>query len=242
VRGIPFYPRTFERRKKMKKYFILLLFFSLILFSTSSAFSTTRINFGIKSLSLQYHESPQYYWVWFDSYSSGYVSTLPSNQILGCYLGFDITEHFVMFAGLDYTHKYYKYESETSGSKFTEEESFTQLTPNIGFKLYLKRRDSREVCPYFLLGFFKTYASVDKGATSAWQKANEELTEELNSPWGFFPAFGAEYFFSNHFSLGGEAGLRFSFADAGAGWDETVVNIDDDYSAHYIGFTVNFRF
>ena len=225
----------------MKKYFIFALILGLILISASQVYSTTRINFGVRSLSLQYQESPQY-WVYFDKYSSGYISALPSNQILGCYLGVDLAEPLVFFVGLDYTHDYYKYESDNPTYRYTIEEKFTQLTPNIGLKLYMKRRDSREVCPYFLLGFFKTYASVDKGATSAWQKANEELTEELNSPWGFFPAFGAEYFFSNHFSLGGEGGLRFSFADAEAGWDETVVNIDEDFFAHYIGITLNFRF
>jgi hypothetical protein len=182
------------------------------------------------------------YYVYFDGYRSGYISTLPSNQILGCYLGFDVVEPLVIFAGLDYTRKYYQEERENPTWKYTQEETFTQLTPNLGIKLYLKRRGSREVCPYFLLGFFKTYASVDRGAKSAWEKATEELVEELNSPWGFFPAFGAEYFFSNNFSLGGEGGLRFSFADAGAGWDETVVNLDDDYFAHYIGLTLNFRF
>jgi hypothetical protein len=226
----------------MKRCFAMIFLLCLVLLLASSALSATRINFGVKSLSLRYNESPQYYWIWLDAYNAGYVTVLPSNQILGCYLGFDLAEPVVIFAGLDYTHKNYKYESEGPAYRYTDEETFTQLTPNIGLKVYMKRRDSKEVCPYFLLGFFKTYASVDKGAKTAWEKANEELTEELNSPWGFFPAFGAEYFFSSCFSLGGEAGFRFSFADAGAGWDQTVVNIDDDYFAHYIGFTVNFRF
>ena len=226
----------------MKRCFAMILLFCLVLLLASPVFSATRINFGVRSLSLRYNESPQYYWVWLDSYNAGYVTVLPSNQILGCYMGFDVAEPLVIFAGLDYTHKDYKYQWENQASKSTEEETFTQLTPNFGFKLYVKRRDSKEVCPYFLLGFFKTFASVDKGAKSAREKANEELTEEVNSPWGFFPAFGAEYFFSNNFSFGAETGLRFSFADASAGWDQTVVNIDDDYFAHYIGFTVNFRF
>jgi len=226
----------------MKRYFFLVALFGVVLFSVSQVSSTTRINFGVKSLSLQYHEEPQLYYAFFDGYRSGYVSTLPSNQILGCYLGFDIAEPLVVFAGLDYTHKHYKWETENPSYRYTQEETFTQLTPNFGLKLYLKRRDSREVCPYFLLGFFKSYASADIGAQSAYQKATEELTEELNSPWGFFPAFGAEYYFSNNFSLGGEGGLRFSFSEAGASWDETTVNIDEDYFAHYIGITVNFRF
>jgi len=226
----------------MKRCVAFILLLCLVFLCASPVFSDTRINFGIRSLSLRYDESPQYYWLYLDAYNAGYVTILPSNQILGCYFGFDVAEPLVIFAGLDYTHKNYKYEWESQTSTYTEEEAFTQLTPNFGLKLYMKRRDSKAVCPYILLGFFKTFASVDKGAKSAWEKANEELTEELNSPWGFFPAFGAEYFFSSYFSFGGETGLRFSFADAGAGWDETVVNIDDDYFAHYIGFTVNFRF
>lgn len=226
----------------MKRYFALVVLCCLVFLLASPVFSDTRINFGVRSLSLRYNESPQYYWLYMDAYNAGYVTILPSNQILGCYFGFDVAEPLVIFAGIDYTHKNYKYEWESKTSTYADEEAFTQLTPNFGLKLYMKRRDSKAVCPYILLGFFKTFASVDKGAKSAWEKANEELTEELNSPWGFFPAFGAEYFFSSYFSFGGEAGLRFSFADAGAGWDETVVNIDDDYFAHYIGFTVNFRF
>ncbi len=114
----------------------------------------------------------------------------------------------------------------------TEEFSGSALLiiPHFGAKLFIGAKDVR---PYILGNIFFSIPSVSADAESkdeSWEYENGQLVDhdiEIDSDkledrtkdmikdvlsfWGVTLGFGAEYFFSDHFSLGGEYGIRLLF-------------------------------
>jgi len=218
----------------------LLVLGILIVFGAATA--QAGFNFGVKSLSLS------------ETQFTGYELARTS-QMLGCYFGVDVSSQVVFLAGLDLSRARYKEQDTPGWVNPTDiyEFSYTSFTPHVGVKFYLKPRTSGDITPYLQAGFFKTFTSVNIG--DPWDTPQEiafeeELYKEVLSPFGFYPAFGVEYYFSDNFSLGGEMGVRFSFGTGEASWLDTDVDppvthttkVNDDYFSHYVGFTLNYRF
>jgi hypothetical protein len=85
--------------------------------------------------------------------------------------------------------------------------SASLLIPHLGAKLYLKDyREAKTVAPYILGDIFFSLPSVSADNASSDE---EEFAEDMLGFWGVGLGFGAEYFFSKNFSVGGEYGIRF---------------------------------
>ena len=120
--------------------------------------------------------------------------------------------------------------------------------PNSGARVYLNSNlTGGAVAPYLQGTFLKSFASVKVEDVEA------ELLDsigELLSFWGFTLAFGAEYFFTDHFSVGGEYGLRYIKTSAKVEVEiditEDPIALDSDlaisYGASYANVSVNFHF
>jgi len=88
--------------------------------------------------------------------------------------------------------------SDVSGSVFI---------PHIGSKLYLKSRPlERAVIPYFLGDVFFSLASV---SIQGFDTEEEDMVKDILQFWGLGLGFGAEFYFTESFSVGGEYGLRY---------------------------------
>ena len=214
----------------MKKTLLVL---GILVFFAASA--QAGFNFGVKSLSLGYVDlTPE---------NVDALVLLPTNQILGCYFGVDVGERVVILGGLDFTRTNLKYEATGAGVAYEEKFTVTQFIPNVGVKFYLQPRTSGDITPYLYGGFFKAFTSLDLDAVDEDDRAEEEIAKEVNSPFGFIPAFGVEYYASDNFSVGGEVGLRFSFAKGSFDWASGVKE-ELSYSTitKYIGFVLNYRF
>jgi hypothetical protein len=126
--------------------------------------------------------------------------------------------------------------------------SATLIIPHIGLKFFLSHNELR---PYFYGSFFKAFASVNVEGTSSYREYDpqgqliyededdmemaeeeKEIIQDILSPWGLAFGFGAEYPFSDHFSIGAEFGVRLIFTstkfdDVESGdWDNDGM---DDY-------------
>jgi hypothetical protein len=218
----------------MKKTLFILVF-ALVFFAASIAMA--KINFGVKYLSLMYDDykiSPTPGECWNHFYST-------VNQRLGFNMGFDVTPQIIIFGSLDINLASWTYENDETDmeSKF----STSSFTPNLGAKFYFRERQENSVCPYISAGLFKTFTSVDLGEGAA---DLEEYVKKVNSPFGLVPAFGAEYFFSENFGLGGEMGWIFSFAKGEFDYTNEAGTKYTDKATYntvfpYIALTLNFR-
>ncbi len=212
----------------------LLVLGILILFGAATA--QAGFNFGVKALSLKQTDlTPMMF--------TGSVPYLPSNEILGCYFGVDAGERVVILGGLDLTRASFEYKESGADVSIDNKASITQFIPNVGVKFYLQPRTSGNITPYLYGGIFKAFTSVDLNAVSESERADEEISKEVNSPFGIIPAFGVEYYASDNFSVGGEVGWRFSFAKGNFDWADGVKE-ELSYSTitTYVGFVLNYRF
>jgi hypothetical protein len=93
----------------------------------------------------------------------------------------------------------------------------------------------------------KSFASVDLGGGDS---ELEDSIGELLSFYGLSLAFGAEYFFSDFFSIGGEYGLRYMKTSSDLEVDLDIldepVELDSElevsYRASYAVASLNFHF
>jgi hypothetical protein len=140
---------------------------------------------------------------------------------------------------------YYEYrsidEDDVSGSAFL-------LIPSIGMKMYM---GDKSVRPYLLGNIFFSLPFVSAESESryeSWEyingelewhyididdddldKEDEELIEDALGFWGVTLGGGAEYFFSEHFSVGGEYGLRLVFGGVEASDEDRSSYGDEEY-------------
>lgn len=124
--------------------------------------------------------------------------------------------------------------------------------PHFGTKLYLQDPwQAGKVAPYIQGDYFFSIASVN---VDDYGSGEEELVEEVLEFWGLGLAFGMEYFFSDHFAVGGEYGIRFlqdkvdehsetHYYGGGYSYEE---HINDEFSVafrmNYAAISANFHF
>jgi len=229
----------------MKKVVLILG----ILFLFAAANAQAGFNFGVKALSLSQTDPTRII-----SNAGENTTAVPilTSHTLGAYFGFDVSPQVVIFGGLDFYRSQVKRETTPPSGTITKyETSFTSFSPTVGVKFYFKPRTSGQITPYILGGIFKTFTSVTLDdpsyvITPQNKSYDEELAKKINSPIGFYPAFGVEYYLSNNFSLGGEFGIRFSMASATSSVtvnsQTTSRKLTDTFISHYFGITLNYRF
>jgi hypothetical protein len=150
---------------------------------------------------------------------------------------FFLDGRFGAVAGLDFGWSSVRYD----GAGLPADSSFTQVGFSIGTKYHIVTPARERVSPYFSVDFFKYFASI---STHDDDVSSDEAgyVAALASPLGIGVAFGAEYFFTPAFSIGGEAlGLKLAYAEAelpGGGSRESRYA----YVTLYTAITLNFRF
>lgn len=140
----------------------------------------------------------------------------PGLGLNSAYFGYKVNNKLVPFIGFQHLNVNYKYEE--SGERYNYDTdavlSYTETStvtgsvyiPNIGLKYFLKEQNK-----------IKAYASISisKPFISGKQKNDDEIDNDFDEnvksmkAWGAECGVGAEYFFDDNFSLGGEFGLRY---------------------------------
>jgi hypothetical protein len=126
--------------------------------------------------------------------------------------------------------------------------SASMYIPHFGARIYMGGAGSTgAVVPYVQGTFMKSFASIDLGGADA---ALEDAVADLLSFYGIGLAFGAEYFFADRFSLGGEYGLRYIKTSGELELELDIldepISMDSDlevsYRTSYAGVSLNFHF
>jgi hypothetical protein len=136
---------------------------------------------------------------------------LPSEQTMGAYFGLSGGGQVDVIFGLDY----WKYSISSDMSLETEdlevdEAKLSAGTTQLhgGIKLYLRPQAPQQVSPYLIGELFYGMGSVEVEAGEV--SVSVDPLEDALSPFGFVGGFGAEYFVSDFFAVGGEVGLRYA--------------------------------
>lgn len=165
----------------------------------------------------------------------------PSAVVQSSYFGFGAGTSMVIEFGLDYARIDVKVEGDVEDyTEIDQEGGASMMMPHGGIKLYLKPRTAGMTSPYFLVDVFKAFTSVDLGDDEESTEDAEEFAQDLLSPFGLNLAFGAEYHFSDHFSLGGEYGFRYLMSKAEM--DEADLEVSASLGMTYAAITANFAF
>jgi len=117
---------------------------------------------------------------------------------------------------IEYGYGYgYNYEFDVNAEV---EAKASLIMPTIGAKYYLSQAT---VKPYLVGSYIKSFPSIDMDMTMTMDDESEtesllgddekDFIKELMSFWGFNVGFGAEWAINEHFSLGGEYGIRFIY-------------------------------
>jgi hypothetical protein len=164
---------------------------------------------------------------------------------LDSYIGFFFHPQIGAILALDLGYGSYHADTNTAtvGAQPTfYNTSYFQFGFAIGGKFYLTRPTGMRVSPYLYVDFFKYFASISTDRAVSPDIVGAQAG--LHSPLGFDLAFGAEYFFTNSFSLGAEViGFRFAYVegDYTAGTPTTTTE-KDLYFTLYTAITLNYRF
>jgi len=168
----------------------------------------------------------------------------PSTVVQSSYFGFVAGTSMVIEFGVDYARAGVKVEGDAEGSfdlgEIDQEISASMLMPHGGVKLYLKPRTAGTTSPYFLADLFKAFTSVDPGDVDDETEDLITSVEEMLSPFGLNLGFGAEYHFSDRFSVGGEYGLRYLMSSTE--FDEIDMKVSTNIGMTYAAITANFVF
>lgn len=160
------------------------------------------VNFGIKSSPLRFlgpmEGSSRYMTSGVDSYFGAEVGA---------------NKKVVLIWGLDYGRSFYDREGESPWDGYKSKEEVTLFMPHVGVKFHFTNRERGKVSPYLYGDLFKSFTSVNFEEDDPYGP-DEDFYEDLWSPWGITTAFGAEYYYTDHSSLGGEFGVRYSFTKA----------------------------
>lgn len=166
----------------------------------------------------------------------------PGMLIQSSYFGLS-KQKFQPFIGLDWV----ALAVETEGGDL----SGSVIIPHIGAKLFLKPSGvAHHVAPYLTGDWFFSFASV---SVDHYTPEEEELAKDVLEFWGLGIGFGAEYFFSECFSVGGEYGLRYVHdgveeheKTVDNGWGPHVETVNQEFSLAfrltYAAVTANFHF
>ncbi|HCP44814.1 MAG TPA: hypothetical protein DIU15_02115 [Deltaproteobacteria bacterium] len=131
-----------------------------------------------------------------------------------------------------------------------------QFGLEIGSKFFLIERAKGKAPPFILVSFYKYFGNISEDGeyeTFALDTLDGEpdtdnaadylyYEQELLSPQGFKVAFGAEYYFNDNFSLGGEFfGVDFSWARARNPSDMDLIDVRTRF-AMYTSLHLTYRF
>jgi hypothetical protein len=130
--------------------------------------------------------------------------------------------------------------------------SASVFIPHVGVKYFLKPSEVKgHIAPYILGDLFFSLASVSMDGASG---AEEEAAQDILEFWGLGIAFGAEYYFTDAFSVGGEYGIRYlhdsvdRHADTYPGYggssyeDEITDQFSVAFKVTYTAISVNYHF
>jgi len=158
-------------------------------------------------------------------------------------------------------YKYHEGEEELKGSA-------TLLIPHLGMKFHLADQE-KKLRPYLMGDLFKAIAFVNAegkevdryydpqgNLTEQYMdetelgKKEEDFIKSLLGVWGFILAFGADYSFSENFSVGGEYGFRLFFTsgeyedkDGTASWrEEWKTELSGSFKMSYAVAVLSFHF
>lgn len=163
----------------------------------------------------------------------------PSTLVQSSYFGFVAGTSMVIQFGLDYARVNVSVKGDIDTEEVDQEVSASMMMPHGGIKMYLKPRGALTTSPYFMVDVFKAFSSVDLGEDEEMEDA-EEFASDLISPWGLNVGFGAEYFFSDRFSIGGEYGFRYLMSSSEM--DEVDMEISTNLGMTYAAISANFAF
>lgn len=140
----------------------------------------------------------------------------PGVSLNGAYFGYKINNKVVPYIGFQYMGAKLKYEQ--SGKRvdwdlyqivsYTDKDQYSGslIIPNFGIKYFTKQKDNLKA--YLVLSFAKPFLT---GKAEHNGVEDKDVKEDIKSikMWETEFGFGAEYFLSDHFSFGGEFGLRY---------------------------------
>jgi hypothetical protein len=168
----------------------------------------------------------------------------PSTVVQSSYFGFLAGTSMIIEFGLDYARVGVKVEGDAEGGlglgEIDADVSASMMMPHGGVKLYLKPRAAGATSPYFLADLFKAFTSIDPGDVDEATEDAITSVEELLSPFGLNLGFGAEYHFSDRFSVGGEYGFRYMMSSTE--FEEIDMKVDTNLGMTYAAITANFAF
>lgn len=166
------------------------------------------------------------------SYSQFAFGVSPGSGMNSAYFAYKIDSNFVPFVGLQY------FNAGFNGKDFGEEFSFSVgvFNPHIGLKYFFKHHEN--IKAYASLIISKPFLNAKLEFDGEEDESISEFVDNI-SLFGSEIGFGTEYFFDQHFSIGGEFGVRFI---------STSYFEDEDFFLKlstrntYSKFTLNFYF
>lgn len=173
----------------------------------------------------------------------------PGIGLNSTYFGYKVNNKIVPFIGFQLLHGNFKYLE--SGEDFdydlnqviqySDETKFkgNVYIPNIGVKYFIIQKESLQA--YLSACISKPLLS---GKLTYDGEEEEEFNDEIKNVrlWGGEIGFGAEYFLDEHFSLGGEFGLRFLHAKYKTSYETDFYNpIIGDYQETTVDYDYKFN-
>ncbi|MFZ1945937.1 MAG: hypothetical protein WAW06_00125 [bacterium] len=167
--------------------------------------------------------------------SAGYIFGVRPGQLLQrAYFGADMGK-FVPMVGLDYLGVSLEADDlDISASLFV---------PHVGARMYFGgARAAGNVVPYIEGSLMYSFAMVNLGEGAS---ELEDIVEDALGFWGIGVLFGAEYFFSDRFSVAGEYGLHYlkDTIDLGGEIEEMADSeVKAGLKTTYTGVALSFHF
>jgi opacity protein-like surface antigen len=177
----------------------------------------------------------------YSGYSQFAFGVSPGLNLNSAYFGYKVSDRLVPYVGLQVLSTNVNVEFRDPGSTETNELSASLIAPTIGARYFISQQNP--VRAYFALSISKPFVSGKLEYDGEPDEDFEEAIENI-SLFGFEIGFGAEYFFSENFSLGGEFGLR----SLSAKYEEFDVDFEEEYTVKarltptYTKFGLNFYF
>jgi hypothetical protein len=212
-----------------------------LLATTQAARADFTIAFGTKWLPVRYTRPVSTTGTTGVELLSGFDATDLNNYLGFFFLNGQIGFQIALDLGYGSRH------DEATGPGTKSDLSFTQFGFNVGGKFLITKPRAQKVSPYVYLDFYKYFASISTSATLP--KGYEGYLGALVSPLGINLAVGAEYFFTQAFSIGAEVfGFKYGYtqgsydsAPVGIGGANTISQTNH-YLSFYTGITLNYRF
>jgi hypothetical protein len=161
------------------------------------------------------------------------------------YIGFFFHPQVGILLSLDMGYSSFHVDGQTpqGPAGMPRDVSYFQFGFAIGGKFYLTRPTGLRVSPYLYVDLFKYFVSISDN-TPMINNDGVAAQAGLHAPVGGDLAFGAEYFFTNSFSLGAEViGLRFAYTEGDYSPNPNLHLTEKDwYFTFYTAITLNYRF